>query len=104
MGFMGSNLFAPLSRARSNGLKLLHSGDTIPNMVTVWLSLTLLLLNLDRVQGAPLIAAGPYLAFAVLLPSILLAGVYARRQWRKYLERLEAQRQRDLVAEAEEVQ
>lgn len=104
LGFMGSNLFAPLSRARTDGLKLLHSGDTIPNVVTVWLALTLILFNLDRVQATPLISAGPYLAFVVFLPSALLIGVYARRQYRKHLERLEAQRQRDLVAEAEEIQ
>lgn len=104
LGFMGSNLFAPLSRARADGLKLLHSGDTIPNVVTVWLALTLILFNLDRAQAAPLISAGPYLAFVVFLPSALLVGVYARRQYRKHLERLEAQRQRDLVAEAEEIQ
>lgn len=104
LGFMGSNLFAPLSRTRTDGLKLLHSGDAIPNVVTVWLALTLILLNLDRAQAAPLISAGPYLAFVVFLPSALLIGIYARRQYRKHLERLEAQRQRDLVAEAEEIQ
>ncbi len=104
LGFMGSNLFAPLSRARTNGLKLLHSGDTIPNVVTVWLALTLTLLNLDRAQDTPLIAAGPYLAFVVCLPSALLIGIYAHRRYRTHVERLQAQRQRDLVAEAEEIQ
>ena len=104
LGYMGSNLFAPLSRSRADGLRLLHSGDTIPNVVTVWLSLTLILFNLDRAQATPLLAAGPYLAFVVALPSVLLIGVYARRQFRKHVERLEAQRQRDLVAEAEEIQ
>ncbi|MCS7060486.1 MAG: metal-dependent hydrolase [Anaerolineae bacterium] len=104
LGFMGSNLFAPLSRGRTDGLKLLHSGDTIPNLVTVWLSLTLILFNLDRAQAMPLLSAGPYLAFVVLLPSALLIALYVRRQYRKHVERLERQRQRDLVAESEEVQ
>jgi hypothetical protein len=104
LGFMGSNLFAPFSRARTDGLKLVHSGDPIPNMVTVWLSLALLLLNLDRAQAAPVLAQGPFLAFAVALPAALLCGLYAYRRWRSYVVKLETQRERDLALEAEEVQ
>jgi membrane-bound metal-dependent hydrolase YbcI (DUF457 family) len=107
LGYMGSNLLAPFTRGRSNGLSLLHSGDAIPNMTTIWLSMTLLLLNMDRARTVPLIAVGPYLAFVVLAPAALLLVIYVRRQWRKHVDRekvLEPQRQRDLVAEAEEYQ
>ena len=106
LGYLGSNLFAPFTRGRGKGLGLLHSGDTIPNLLTVWLSLALLLLNMDRAREIPLITAGPYLAFAVLLPAVLLATIYTRRRWREHAARLreETQCQRELVAETEEQQ
>jgi membrane-bound metal-dependent hydrolase YbcI (DUF457 family) len=99
LGYLGSNLFWPFTKDRSNGMRLMHSGDTIPNMLTVWLSLMLLLLNLDRVRDVPLIAAGPFLGFAVLLPSVVLIGVFARRRWQKFST--ENERNRDAIAETE---
>lgn len=99
LGYLGSNLFWPFTKQRSNGLKLMHSGDTIPNMLTVWMSLLLLLLNLDRAREVPLIAAGPFLGFAVLLPAVVLIGVYARRRWHKF--NADVERNRDAIAENE---
>ncbi len=78
LGYMGSNLFWPLTRRRSAGLGLLHSGDTLPNALTVWLSGALLLFNLDRAQVAPLLDAGAYLLFAVLLPALTCMVLLAR--------------------------
>jgi len=102
LGYMGSNLFWPFTRRRFEGLRLLHSGDAIPNMVTVWLSLALLLLNLDRAREMPLIAVGSFLGFAVALPVALLIAVYARRKWRRYAASLQAERARETIAEGEE--
>ncbi|MFC1465537.1 MAG: metal-dependent hydrolase [Candidatus Brachytrichaceae bacterium NZ_4S206] len=102
LGYLGSNLFWPFTRRRFDGMKLLHSGDAIPNVVTVWLSLTLLLLNLDRARDLPLIATGPFLGFAVVLPAVLLIAVYARRKWRRYTASLQAERNRDVLAESED--
>jgi hypothetical protein len=99
LGYLGSNLFWPFTKRRSNGMKLMHSGDTIPNMLTVWISLMLLLLNLDRVRDVPLIAPGPFLGFAVLLPAVVLLGAYARRRWQKFSAEIE--RNRDAIAETE---
>ncbi|HEY4691480.1 MAG TPA: metal-dependent hydrolase, partial [Anaerolineae bacterium] len=48
LGYMGSNLFWPLTENRTGGLRLIHSGDPIPNFVTVWSALVLILFNLDR--------------------------------------------------------
>jgi hypothetical protein len=103
LGYLGSNLFWPFTRRRFDGLKLIHSGDAIPNMVTIWLSLTLLLLNLDRARETPLIAVGPFLGFAVVLPLLALIAIYARRKWRSYSASLDVERSRDAVAENEEV-
>ena len=103
LGHMGSNLFWPFTRVRSSGMKLLHSGDTLPNMATVWLSLTLLLLNLDRARAVPLFDLGGYLLFVVAVPMLLMLGIYARQTWQKQQRRVQAQanidRQRDLIAE-----
>ncbi len=99
LGYLGSNLFWPITKTRSDGLRLMHSGDTIPNMLTVWVSLMLLLLNIDRARDVPLIAAGPFLGFAVLLPAVALVAVYARRRWQKFSAEIE--RNRDAVAENE---
>ncbi len=102
LGYLGSNLFWPFTHRRFEGMRLIHSGDAIPNMVTVWLSLTLLLLNLDRARDVPLIAAGPFLGFVVALPSALLIAVYVRRKWRRYTMSLQAERNRDAIAEGED--
>jgi hypothetical protein len=104
LGYMGSNLFWPFTRQRFDGAHLLHSGDTEPNLVTVWFSLSLILLNLDRARLVPLIDIGPYLAFVVVLPSAILIGLYVRKRWHKLAlasaPSLVLERNRDAVDEA----
>jgi hypothetical protein len=100
-GYMGVNLFAPLTRRRSEGLKLYHSGDWIPNLVTVWVSLALVLLNMDHARALPLIAVGPYLAFVVALPGIALAALYVRRAWQRHAAQTKADDERELRAEVD---
>jgi membrane-bound metal-dependent hydrolase YbcI (DUF457 family) len=99
LGYLGSNLFWPLTRTRSEGLRLLHSGDAIPNFITVWLSLALLLFQLDRAQPVPLLAELPYLLFAVVLPSLLLGARYGLRRTRRSIATL---REREAEAEGGE--
>ena len=48
MGHMGSNLFWPLTHKRIPGPGLIHASDAIPNFLTVWTSVALILFNLDR--------------------------------------------------------
>ena len=48
LGYMGSNLFWPLTRRRQAGLRCFHSGDASSNVLTIWLALWLLLWNLAR--------------------------------------------------------
>jgi hypothetical protein len=78
LGFMGSCLFWPLQKTRSQGAKLLHAADPAANMVAVWLSLSLLLFNLDRARAFPVFVPGLYLPLVVLLPAVLMVLVQAR--------------------------
>ncbi|MBC7227256.1 MAG: metal-dependent hydrolase [Thermoflexales bacterium] len=104
LGFMGSNLFYPFTKGRMSGLRLLRSGDAIPNFLTVWLASAVMLFNLDRFSASPRLAPLSYLSLAVGLPLVVLGGFYAlgRRQARPRPR--EFLRQRDIVAEAEEVE
>lgn len=77
MGFMGSNLLFPFTRRRTPGWKLFHSGDAVPNFLSVWLSVVLILLNLDRFSEAPILPPLPYLLVAVVLPCLALLGLRA---------------------------
>jgi membrane-bound metal-dependent hydrolase YbcI (DUF457 family) len=77
MGYMGSSLLFPLTRKRTPGLKWFHSGEAIPNFLTVWVSLAVILFNLDRFSAVPLIPPLPYLLVAVVLPCLSLLGWWA---------------------------
>lgn len=103
LGFMGSNLFYPFTRERAIGLQLLRSGDAIPNFLTVWLSVALVLFNLDRFSASPRLDGPVFLLLAVLLPLVLLGGLYQLQRWGKS-EAKEALQQRDIVSETEEVE
>ena len=100
---MGSNLLWPFTKSRTTGLRLLRSGDGLPNFLAVWLSAALILFNLDRFSGAPRLATAPFLLLAVLLPCVVLGALYARGR-RGDRQPLEALRQGDIVAEVEEVE
>jgi membrane-bound metal-dependent hydrolase YbcI (DUF457 family) len=77
MGYMGCNWLFPFTRKRTMGLKLMRSGDAIPNFLTVWISLAIILLNLDRFSTAPSIPLVPYLLGVVVVPSLFLLGLAA---------------------------
>ncbi len=76
MGFMGCNFFFPLTRERTKGLGLFRSGDALPNLLAVWLSLTVILLNLDRFSAEPLLPVVPYLLVAIAAPCLLFVGLH----------------------------
>jgi membrane-bound metal-dependent hydrolase YbcI (DUF457 family) len=81
LGHMGSNLFFPLTRRRTPGLRLFHSTDALPNFVAVWLSVAVVLLNLDRFSGNPLLPVWPYLIAVVGAPCLMLLV------WRAWVRR-----------------
>jgi len=104
LGFMGSNLWWPFTRRRTHGLRLLRSGDALPNFTTVWLAVALILFNLDRFSANPRLPALPYLFTVVLLPVFLLGTRYGWSQRRRGQAAVEALRQKDIVSESEEIE
>jgi hypothetical protein len=104
LGFMGSNLFFPFTKYRAIGLQLLRSGDAIPNFLTVWASLALIIYNLDRFSSTPMLDGPVFLLLAVILPVVVLGGLYQLQRRRGKAETAEAARQGEMVAATEEVE
>ena len=50
LGHMGSNIFYPITKLRTPGLHWMHSGDGMPNFLTVWTCCLLIFWNLYRGQ------------------------------------------------------
>jgi membrane-bound metal-dependent hydrolase YbcI (DUF457 family) len=102
LGFMGSNLLYPFTRERTIGLQLIRSGDAIPNFLTVWTAVALILFNLDRFSAQPRLNPWWFLGLAMGLPLVALGGYY---QWRRHREAAsaskEALQQGDILSEAE---
>lgn len=104
LGYMGSNLFWPLTKARMRGLHLVRSGDAIPNFLTVWTAVAVTLFNLDRFSPKPLLPTVPYLLLALGLPWAVLGGLYVSQRFQRRPEPEEKLRQGDMVAEGEELE
>ena len=108
LGYLGSNLLWPITKERSAGARLLHSGDAIPNFLAVWTALVLILFNLDRFSApvqnrAPLFDPLIYFSTMLFLPALILIGVYAWERRRQHVPRATAQ-QADIVAELKETE
>ena len=71
LGLMGSNLLFPLTRRRMVGLKLMRSGDALPNFSAVWLSCLFIFWNVVRYSPPSYLTAG------LTLWKILLYGALA---------------------------
>ena len=105
LGFLGSNLLFPFTRRRTAGLKWVHSGDAVPNFLTVWTMLVVILFNLDRFSVHPLLDPPTYFGLA-WLPAVILFGVYLVNRYRtdvKGREAMGALQQTDLAQEAQEI-
>ena len=108
LGYLGSNLFWPITKDRSAGARLLHSGDAIPNFLAVWTALTLILFNLDRFSAPiqnrePLLTPVIYFTTTLIAPMAILIGVYAWERRKVHVRRAVAQ-QADIVAELKETE
>jgi membrane-bound metal-dependent hydrolase YbcI (DUF457 family) len=94
LGHMGTNLLAPLTKQRTPGLRLLHSGDAIPNTLAVWTAVVLVLFNLDRFSAAPRLDPLSFLGVMLVLPLAVLGTVYSVRRRRTHRDPLSTQSQR----------
>jgi membrane-bound metal-dependent hydrolase YbcI (DUF457 family) len=103
LGFMGSNLFYPFTKRRATGAQLLRSGDAIPNFVTVWTAVALIIFNLDRFSTRPMLNPWWFLGLGVAAPLAILGGIYQWQRRRSRPEAKESLRQRDIVSESEEI-
>jgi membrane-bound metal-dependent hydrolase YbcI (DUF457 family) len=107
LGYMGSNLFWPLTENRTGGLRLVHSGDPIPNFVTVWAALVLILFNLDRYSGSPpFFEPAFFLTFALAAPAGALLLFYFAGKFvaRRRFKTVEAAKQADIIQELVETE
>ena len=103
LGYMGSNLYWPFTKRRMSGLGLIHSGDAIPNFLTVWTAVMVILFNVDRFSAAPLLPQAAFLGVALVIPWLGLGGAYFWRkaQLREKQPAPEVLRQADMISEAE---
>jgi hypothetical protein len=84
LGYLGSSLFYPFITRRIAGLGWFHSGDVLPNLLTVWTSLILLLYNLDRFAEQPILDVVWLLGLGLALPwAAVLGWLWVRRRRRK---------------------
>jgi len=77
MGRMGSNLFFPFTKKRAPGLKMMNSGDTLPNFVTVWLCCLLIFWNVYKAIPDPLYHFGfiRLMMTAMVIPFAIFGAV-----------------------------
>ncbi len=99
LGFLGSNLLFPLTWHRTRGLGLLHSADGVPNFLTVWSALVLILVNLDRFSDQPRLNPWWPLVLGVVVPWIAFVAVDRRQRVSR--DREGTLRQREILSEAE---
>ncbi len=104
LGHMGSNLFWPLTHKRIPGPGLIHAADAIPNFLTVWTALVLILFNLDRFAAQPRLPQGPYLLWGLVIPWLVFVSAYLLQQRHNAPPSQEALRQGERIAEMEKVE
>ena len=102
LGHLGSNLWWPFTARRSSGLKLLHSGDPIPNFLAVWSSAMLILFNLNRFAAGPQFDGNTFLVWAVAAPAALMIGAMSYQSKGRAIAREETERQGEALAEVED--
>jgi hypothetical protein len=80
---MGSNLFWPFSRKRTQGLKMQHSGESFPNFYVIWLACLLIFINLARGIPPESLAVRPatIALWGIILPPAFKLII---RRWLKY--------------------
>jgi hypothetical protein len=77
-GIMGSNLFPPFTKKRSSGLGLFHSNLSIANFGTNWISVAIILYNLNYYADEHVFTTEPvkYFVLTTAIPLAVLVGIY----------------------------
>ncbi|MFW5907245.1 MAG: metal-dependent hydrolase [Candidatus Natronoplasma sp.] len=75
LGFLGSNLFYPFTKKRTEGFAIFHSSQTIPNVFTNYTAVIVLFWNLNAFALQPVFEMNPIFYFALYL-FLPLALVY----------------------------
>lgn len=76
LGFMGSNIFYPFTTRRQGGLRLVHSGDSFSNSVSIWGCCLLVFWNLSRpATGIPPVNPLKLLFYGLVLPVLAYKGI-----------------------------
>ncbi len=97
LGFMGSNLFPPLTKERIPGLMLGPNIYTGMNFATSWLMVSLIIWNINRFTlPRPIPLPDPLLLLILAAPSIIIYGygvidsIRFRKLYRAYWKRMAA--------------
>jgi len=104
LGHLGSNVWWPFTQRRGAGLKWMHSGDPLPNFVTVLVACGLILYNLNRFTPTPLYDGNVFLLWAVLLPAAVGLIFYAAGQRRKRPQLEAVIQPQEILSEVEETE
>jgi membrane-bound metal-dependent hydrolase YbcI (DUF457 family) len=105
LGYLGSNLLYPLTKGRTAGLRLLRSGDGIPNFLTVCVSIALILLNLDRCSAQPVLSPWwPFVSLVLVGPVLVFGSLYQWQRRREGPASRESLQQQDILSEVEETE
>lgn len=106
LGYMGSNLYWPITRERAQGLKWMHSGDAWPNFITVWLTLLAIVYNLNRFSNERVFNSSlvEYMAWAFFLPLtfIIAIGFLTTKMLAESSLNVEQEQLKEVQAENEE--
>ena len=86
-GVMGSNLFPPFTKRRSKGLGLFHSGLSIANFGTNWISVAVILYNLNYWAYEPTFTTNIFKYFGLTTVIPLVALSLVRYAYLKYAEK-----------------
>ncbi|ASJ08071.1 DNA-binding protein [Thermococcus siculi] len=83
LGFMGSNLFPPLTKDVIPGFKLGESGSGLTNFSTAWLMIALMIWNFNRfTDPRPIPISDAKLLLYLIWPSIIGFGIAIIRSFR----------------------
>jgi hypothetical protein len=104
LGHLGSNLWWPFTQKRGAGLGLMHSGDPLPNFVTVLTACGLILYNLNRFAAPPPYDGNLFLLWAVAAPAALGLLLYVGGQRREKPVRPESAREQEVMSEVQETE